>query len=271
MQQKMSKPNNYSWNAADYARNSANQYAWAKDLIPKLQLTGNESLLDIGCGDGKITAELAKCLPTGRVVGVDSSVGMINLAKDAFTQQDYPNLTFRLMDARKLTFHAEFDRIFSNAALHWIGDQKAVLSGVARSLKPKGKLLFQMGGRGNAKDVLSILDDLLVEELWKGFFEGFTFPYTFCGTEEYRELLVETGLAPQRVELLPKIMNLKGAEGLAGWIRTTWLPYTERLPIERRDAFIREIVGRYLSNHPIDAAGVVRLSMVRLEVEAYKP
>ncbi|MCJ7793728.1 methyltransferase, partial [Candidatus Bathyarchaeota archaeon] len=69
----MANPNRYNWNAQDYAKNSANQFQWAKELIPKLKLNGNESLLDIGCGDGKITAELAKCLPHGRAVGIDSS------------------------------------------------------------------------------------------------------------------------------------------------------------------------------------------------------
>jgi trans-aconitate 2-methyltransferase len=265
------KPNSYSWNASDYAKNSSNQYVWAKELIPKLELLGNEAFLDIGCGDGKITAELAKCLPNGRAVGVDSSVEMINLANRNFPQQDYTNLTFQVMDARKLTFHGEFDRVFSNAALHWIPEQKTVLVGVAESLKNGGRLLFQMGGKGNAKDILGILDDMLVEAQWKGFFEGFTFPYAFCGTDEYRNLLIEAGLVPKRVELLPKVMSLKGAEGLAGWIRTTWLPYTQRLPLERRDGFVAEIGKRYLANHPVDAEDALCLSMVRLEVEAYKP
>lgn len=267
----MAKPNNYSWNATDYAKNSANQYAWAKELIPKLELSGNEALLDIGCGDGKVTAEIAKCLPNGRVDGVDSSKEMINLANAAFPQKAFPNLTFQLMDARKMPFENEFDRIFSNAALHWIIDQKTVLNGVARSLRSGGKVLFQMGGKGNAKDVLGILDDLLVLEPWKYYFGGFTFPYAFCGAEEYRAMLVEAGLKPKRVELFPKEMKLVGAEGLAGWIRTTWLPYTERVPVEKRDLFVKEIVYRYLKNHPLDAEGIVRLSMVRLEVEAYKP
>src|SRR5208283_3749020 len=123
----------YNWNAQDYAKNSANQFQWAQELIPKLKLQGNEKLLDIGCGDGKITAELARCLPDGRVVGVDSSEKMINLAKSSFPSKDYPNLSFQVTDARKLTFQSEFDRAFSNAALHWIVDQKAVLCSVQRS------------------------------------------------------------------------------------------------------------------------------------------
>jgi trans-aconitate 2-methyltransferase len=267
----MAKPKSYAWDAKDYAKNSANQYAWAQELIPKLKLKGNETLLDIGCGDGKITAEIAKALPRGRVVGVDSSKEMINLAQSTFPQKTYPNLSFQLMDARKLTFQAEFDKVFSNAALHWIVDQAAVLQGAQRSLKTSGRLLFQMAGKGNAQDVIDVLDELLVENPWKRFFDDFTFPYAFLSPEEYRTLLAEAGLAPLRVELFPKDMKFTGAEGLAGWVRTTWLPFTERIPLERRDDFVKEIVNRYLQRYPADAQGVVHLSMIRLEAEASKP
>jgi trans-aconitate 2-methyltransferase len=266
----MAAPKSYVWNAIDYAKNSQNQYQWAKELIPKLKLKGNEALLDIGCGDGKITAELSMCLPNGKAVGIDSSEQMITLAKTSFPTKDYTNLAFQVMDARKLVFESEFDMIFSNAALHWIVDQKTVLAGVQRNLKNSGRLLFQMAGKGNAQAVLGILDDMLTEAPWKPFFEGFKFPYAFLGAEEYRSLLVEAGLKPLRSELFPKEMKLVGAEGLAGWIRTTWLPYTERLPIEKRDLFVKEIVDRHLKNHPVDADGTVRLGMMRLEVEAYK-
>ena len=91
---------NYAWAAKDYAKNSQNQYQWAKELIPKLKLKGNETLLDIGCGDGKITAELAKCLPNGRTVGIDSSAQMIKLAQNTFPSKDQTNLSFQVMDAR---------------------------------------------------------------------------------------------------------------------------------------------------------------------------
>jgi trans-aconitate methyltransferase len=262
---------NYAWDAKDYAKNSQNQYQWAKELFPKLKLTRNENLLDIGCGDGKITAELAKCIPNGLVVGIDSSAQMIKLSQNTFPKRDYPNLSFQVMDTRKLIFQNEFDIIFSNAVLHWIVDQKAVLQGVQRSLKTGGKLLFQMAGKGNAQAVLGILNNLLDEELWKEFFEGFVFPYGFFSAEEYAAFLVEAGLKPLRMELFSNDMKHAGEEGLAGWIRTTWLPYTERLPIEKREMFVNEIVKRYRKNHPIDADGIVHLGMMRLEVEAYKP
>ncbi len=267
----MSNTKNYVWDAKDYAKNSQNQFQWAKELLPKLNLRGNEALLDIGCGDGKITAEIARALPNGKAVGVDSSAQIIKIAQRNFPKKDFPNIDFEVMDARKLVFQDEFDRVFSNAALHWIVDQKIVLDGVARSLKPQGRLLFQMGGKGNARDIISILKDLLIGNPWKQFFDGFSFPYGFFGAEEYSSFLVEAGLKPQRVELFPRDMKHAGAEELAGWIRTTWLPYTERLPLEQRDLFIKEIINRYLKNHPADAEGIIHLGMVRLEVEAYKP
>jgi trans-aconitate 2-methyltransferase len=260
----------YKWDACDYAKNSQNQHQWAKELIPKLKLQGNEALLDIGCGDGKITAELAKNLPRGRVIGGDSSTQMINLANGTYPKKDYSNLSFQVMDARDLSFHEEFDLIFSNAALHWIADQKPVLEGVKRSLKPKGRILFQMAGAGNAEDIIAILNVLLTESPWKKFFSGFTFPYGFFSAQQYRKFRVDAGLNPLRVELFTRDMKHAGAEGLAGWIRTTWLPYTERLPFELREGFVKEIIGRYLKSHPADCDETVHLGMIRLEVEATK-
>ena len=81
---------NYTLDAKDYAKNSQDQYQWAKELIPKLKLTGNEALLDISCGDGKITAELAKCLPNGIAVGIDSCAQMINLSQNIFSKSRLP-------------------------------------------------------------------------------------------------------------------------------------------------------------------------------------
>jgi trans-aconitate 2-methyltransferase len=267
----MSESNSYNWDAKDYAKNSANQLQWAKELIPKLKLCGNESLFDIGCGEGKITGKLASRLPQGRVVGIDSSKQLINLAKSTFPKKEYQNLSFQFMDAIELVFQCEFDRVFSNADLHWIIDQKTVLRGVQKSLRAKGRLLFQMAGKGNAKDILSIVDEIISEEPWKEFFTNMTFPYGFYDTQEYEAFLREANLMPDRVEPFPKDMKFYDAEGLAGWVRTTWLPFTEKLPIQLRVKFSEEIVNRYLIKHPANGAGIVHVGMMRLEVEAYKP
>lgn len=267
----MQPPKAYIWNAKDYAQNSQNQYQWATELIPKLKLQGHEALLDIGCGDGKITAQIAEALPNGKAVGIDSSEQMINLAKTTFTSEKHQNLAFYQMDARSLAFQEEFDIAFSNAALHWILDQKAVLKGVQRCLKPQGRVLFQMAGKGNAKAVLDIFDELLELPQWRRYFEGFSFPYAFLGAEGYRGLLLDAGLIPLRAELFPKDMKFPSTEGLAGWVRTTWLPFTQRIPADQRDSFVSEIVNRYLVQHPADADGTIHLGMMRLEVEAKKP
>jgi trans-aconitate 2-methyltransferase len=261
----------YTWNAKDYGVNSQNQFQWATELLDKLHLSGDEAVLDIGCGEGKITAAIAASVPKGRVVGVDSSEQMINLAKQAYPAQQHPNLWFELMDAQRLSFQEEFDVAFSNAALHWVLDQKSVLNGVKRSLKSGGRILFQMAGKGNAKAILDIFDELFQMPEWKPYFEGFTFPYAFLSPQEYRALLIEAGLTPVRVEQIPKDMKHNGAAGLKGWIRTTWLPYTQRLPETLQPKFIHEIAQRYLTRSPPDPEGNVHLDMVRLEVEAKKP
>jgi trans-aconitate 2-methyltransferase len=260
----------YQWNAADYAAHSAAQYEWAQELIARLRLREGEAVLDIGCGDGKVTALIGAQVPRGRAVGIDSSPEMIALAADRFPLSRYPNLRFRRMDARALAFEEEFDVTFSNATLHWVADHPAVLRGVQRGLKPSGRLLFQMGGQGNAVAVVALLERMMAEERWRAHFEGFTFPYSFYGPEEYRAWLAEAGLEAIRAELVPKDMRHRGGEGLAGWIRTTWLPYLERVPEPFRDRFLAELVETYVAEHPTDATGFVHVSMMRLEVEAVK-
>jgi trans-aconitate 2-methyltransferase len=260
----------YSWNAIDYAKNSSNQFEWAKELIPKLQLTGNEYILDIGCGDGKITALLSTYLPNGKVVGIDSSEEMIAQARKSFPHCHNPNLTFIKMDARELTFREQFDVAFSSASLHWIIDQQAVLTGVKESLDKHGKLIFQMAGKGNAQDIIDVVEEMISEEDCKPYFRNFTFPYGFYGPEEYKKWLAETGFKAERVELIPKEMKVQGIGGLIGWIRTTWLPFTERIPPEFRDNFIGEIADRYIQAFPTDKDEAVRIKMMRLEVQATK-
>jgi len=131
--------------------------------------------------------------------------------------------------------------------------------------------LFQMAGKGNAKDILSLINELIIVEPWKEFFKGMTFPYGFYDPEEYNTYLQQAGLLMERVELFPKDMKFNGAEGLAGWVRTTWLPFTDRIPIEARPKFVELIVNRYLEKHPADSAGIVHVGMMRIEVEAHKP
>jgi len=260
----------YRWNAIDYAKSSSIQQQWARELISKLKLRGNENLLDIGSGDGKVTAEIAGCLSNGSVIGIDNSGTMIALAQSQYAKVDFPNLRFQQGDASWLKFENEFDVVFSNATLHWILDQSPVLEGIYKSLKSDGKILLQMGGRGNASDVLAVFDKLIKTNDWHSFFQGFTFPYGFYGAEEYRQWVCEAGFQEVRVELIPKDAIHKDRSAFEGWIRTTWLPYTQRLPEEKRDAFIAQIADEYLQQYSVDENGSVHVHMMRLEVEAVK-
>src|ERR1035437_7083169 len=102
---------NIKWNAADYAANSVVQQAWARELIAKLNLRGDERVLDVGCGDGKVTAEIARALPCGSVMGVDASAEMIAFARKAFPSSEISNLKFQITDARQISFGKKFDCI----------------------------------------------------------------------------------------------------------------------------------------------------------------
>jgi len=265
------KTSGFTWDAADYAKSSPVQKCWAHELVQKIGLCGHERVLDIGCGDGKVSAEIARCLPAGSVTGLDCSPAMIRFARKAFPKNSYPNLTFEEGDAEDLRYENAFDVVFSSAALHWVYDQRPVLAGISRALRSGGRMVVQMGGKGNAAGIFAVLERMLAEPAWARYFAGFSFRYGFFSPEEYRPWLLTAGLRPVRAGLIPKEMVYPDRDGLAGWVRTTWLPYIERVPEDLRPGFVDEIVGRYLSLSPAEPDGTIRVAMVRLEIEAKKP
>ncbi len=148
---------NYKWDAREYEKHSQGQLKWARELIEKISLKGTENVLDLGCGDGKITAEISKIVSKGSIIGVDNSAEMIKLAKDRHFEAIFPNLSFQEMDAVNLNFNDRFDLIFSNAVLHWVKDHKAVIKGMFKSLKKGGRVILQMGGKGHAAGIVDVL------------------------------------------------------------------------------------------------------------------
>jgi trans-aconitate 2-methyltransferase len=251
----------FRWDASDYANHSQGQFGWAMANIGKLALQGNESVLDIGCGDGKVTAEIARLVPGGRILGIDQSEEMIALA----TQRvQLPNVAFRVMDAQALEFAGEFDAVFSNSTLHWVPDQAAVVRGIARALKPGGRVVLSMGGRGTAAIVFKALEGMTE------FLSNLPAPHYFMGPEQYGPWLADAGLRADRVELVRKPMRLADPDALEGWLRTTWMMYSARVPEERRAEFLRELTERVRKDCAIAEDGALLMPMVNLEVEAHK-
>ncbi len=253
------------WNAAEYAANSAVQLAWARELIARLNLRGDEHILDVGCGDGKITAELAQAVPRGSAMGIDASPHMI-----AFARAKFPELEFHGMDARQIRLGKTFDLVFSNAALHWVDDHAAFLRGAAGVLRSGGRLVVSCGGQGNGQDMVAALHAVMRLKRWRNYFRGMPMPYFFYAPADYLAWLQQTGFRTNSVNLAPKDALYDGFHGLATWLRATWLPYTQRVPETVREAFIAAVTERYVVRHALNSAGQVRVRMVRLEIDAAK-
>ena len=259
-----------AWNAADYAANSAVQQTWARELIARLKLRGDEHILDVGCGDGKITAEIARAVPRGTATGIDASPQMIQFAQKKFPPGTNPNLEFRVMDARKIKFARQFDFVFSNAVLHWMDNHLAFLRGAAAVLRSSGRLIVSCGGKGNAQDVFDALRPEMRLKRWREFFRGMPKPYFFYSPADYEKWLPRAGFKTLNIHLAPKAAKYDGWVGFATWLRTTWLPYTQRVPEQSREEFIAAVTDRYVAKHPPDDAGRVHVRMIRLEIDAVK-
>ena len=173
----------------------------------------------------------------------------------------------RLAAARLRTGLTSF---FSNAALHWVDDHQAILRGAASALKSGGRLVVSCGGKGNAHDVFLALRPEMRLKRWRGFFRRMPMPYFFYSPADYEKWLPKAGFKIQNVHLAPKDATYDGAEGFTTWLRTTWIPYVQRVPENGREEFIAAVTRRYVAKHPPDPSGHVHVRMVRLEIDAVK-
>ena len=251
------------------------QQSWAREIIAKLNLRGDEHILDVGCGDGKITAEIAQAVPRGLVTGTDASAEMIAFAQKTFPPAENSNLNFQICDAREISGEnissiKPFDLVFSNTALHWVDDHEKVLRGAASILKSGGRLVISCGGKGNAHDVFRALSPVMRLPRWREFFREMPRPYFFYAPEDYEKWLPKFGFKINALKLAPKDSAYTGIDDFSGWLRTTWFPYTQCVPENLREEFIAAVVARYLAKHPPDAEGKVHVGMVRLEIDAVK-
>jgi len=241
------------WDPEQYARDAAFVPALGAAAVGWLHPRPGERILDLGCGDGALTVKLrdAGC----DVVGVDASAAQVAAARER-------GLDARCRDGEALKFDAEFDAVFSNAALHWMKNPGAVLDGVARALKPGGRFAGEFGGKGNAAHVVAALNNALAARGLNG--DEFN-PWFFPAEKEYAALLVKHGFTVQRTALLPRPTPLPG--DLAQWLNTFATPFLAALPAAQRDDFTAE-VRHALAPHLCDADGVWHVDYMRLRFTA---
>jgi trans-aconitate methyltransferase len=186
----------FEFDGEKYKQASKQQKAWGNKLISELELRGDERILDLGCGDGTLTAELAKRVPDGSVLGIDASESMIETARKDHAGA---NLRFELLDIDAMDFESEFDVVFSNATLHWVKDHGRLLANVFRSLNNRGVARFQFAGDGNCSNLIRVLREAMSAKQYAAYFCEFDWPWFMPSVEQYRALLDEVAFAEKKV------------------------------------------------------------------------
>lgn len=199
-----------TWDTGLYEGQHSFVWKLGEGLLGALRAQPGERILDLGCGTGQLTAAIAES--GAGVLGLDASPEMIGQAR-----QNYPRLQFVLQDAATMSFDAEFDAIFSNAALHWILDAEAVVINMARALKPGGRLIAEFGGKGNIlriqeaiRRVLAGYDPSLADVETRHYFPS---------VSQYATLLEKHGLEVHSIALFHRPTPLTGEDGMEQWLR----------------------------------------------------
>jgi len=258
------------WNPGRYAKASTHQQTWARETLASVRLEGVENILDVGCGDGKVTAALSS-QTSGRVVGIDKSAEMVSYAREHHESGARGNLFFEIGEAESFRVVDPFDIITSFSALHWVADHPRMLKNFYSLLRPGGRLVLQFGGKNNAADIINVALKMIASKRWSSYYTEFKFPWHFHGPLEYRDWLITAGFSPLSVELVPKDMIHEGLPELTAWIETTWLPFLEALPEVERGVFVKAVAHAYEKNYPPDAQGRLHTKMFRLQILAERP
>ena len=212
------------WDPEQYEREGGFVADYGRGVAGMLDPQPGERILDLGCGDGRLSELLAKSCC--RLVAVDSSPEQVRAARTR-------GLDARVIDAGRLPFREEFDAVFSNAALHWMRRPEAVARGVFAALRPGGRYVGELGGRGNIAAIRGALAAALPAY-------GLDFddldPWYFPGEKQYSALLQAAGFSVDRIELFDRPTPLPG--GIAGWLRTFTRGFLEQVPEADREGFL---------------------------------
>jgi len=240
------------WDAATYDRVSDIQLRWAIEQLQRLPLNGDETVVDAGCGSGRVTALLADRLPNGRVYGVDVAPSMAEHAQGALGER----ATILCQDLVELQLPEPVDVVFSNATFHWIPDHDALFAALHRALKPGGRLVAQCGGRGNIDSCRTIADEVAGEERFAPYFADWQRPWNYADDAETAERLKRAGFEAVETWLEPKSVSPPDARA---FVRTVCLVrHLDPLPPELREPFIEAVLAR--TGEPL-VLDYVRLNM----------
>jgi trans-aconitate 2-methyltransferase len=243
------------WDAATYHRVSGPQLEWAGRVLERLPLRGDETVLDAGCGSGRVTQLLLDRLPRGHVVAVDSAEGMVEHARAAL---DPAHATVFRADLAELELEEPVDAVFSNAVFHWIPDHDALFGRLHTALRPGGRLVAQCGGRGNVARLHAVARDVAAGEPYAQHLAGWTGPWNFAGPEETGERLERAGFEEIGTWLEPYPVT---PDDPRTFVKTVCLgPHLQRLPEELRSAYLDAVC---------EGCGT-ELDYVRLNIDAKK-
>jgi trans-aconitate 2-methyltransferase len=253
--------------ANEYQNNSGHQWEMALGSLKKFSFNENDKVLDVGCGDGKITALIAKQVPYGMVVGLDISKEMISLAKSSFSR---PNLLFVQGNAKAIPFKQQFDKVVSFCTLNWVVEQEQALQSLKESLKPGGALLIVVPGRTEF-NLGTIYEKLAYSEEWSSYFPNFKKVRAYFTPEEYQALLEKLQFQIHSFESEEKITIFKDKETFLGHIRPL-VNSIDHLSPELQDRFIREILAQKMQDTDlVFPDGSIGLRTLKIEVIALNP
>jgi SAM-dependent methyltransferase len=245
-----------SWDPERYARNARFVSDLGQAVVRLLEPRAGERILDLGCGDGALTAQLAAA--GCHVIGVDASVAQVVAARAR-------GLDARVVDGEHLEFEAAFEAVFSNAALHWMKRPDPVIAGVWRALLPGGRFVGECGGAG----CVATIEDALFGALARRGIDGkAAHPWYFPTAEDYAARLAARGFGVEYIALIERPTLLPG--DITGWLETFAESFTSLVPAGERPALLDE-VREALRSRLCDADGRWTADYVRLRFKARKP
>jgi trans-aconitate methyltransferase len=233
----------HEFDGKKYEKASTHQKEWGTKLIAELGLQGTEHVLDLGCGDGALTVQIAELVPEGEVVGIDASQGMI----DASLPKARENLQFCLMDINDLDDVDRFDVVFSNAALHWVKDHKRLVKNVHRALRAGGRIRFNFAGDGNCFHFFRVIREAMALEELACDFAEFEWPWYMPSIDEYRALVESSGLHDAHVWGENADRYFPDEEAMIGWVdQPSLVPFLARVAVQNKDPFRDYVVTRMI-------------------------